>query len=368
MTKTLKEMNASERAEFIEEQTGADLANVKNTVISESEAVGRNIENMIGATQVPLGVIGPFFVNKRKTYVPLATTEGALVASASRGAKAAKNVSVVITKKAMTRAPVFRTNSIYESVAASDWINKNFGEIKKEAEKGSRHLKLLSITPYYVGRNLFLRIKYDTADAMGMNMVTIGTQNACKLIERKLGIKCVALSGNMCVDKKPCGMNSMLGRGRSCVAEAVVKRKDVEEILKTTPEKIIEVNYRKNLIGSAKANSLGFNAHYANIAAAFFIATGQDPAQVVEASIGITTAEMNGEDLYFSVSLPAVEVGTIGGGTRLPTQKEALKIVNAKNADELAEVLCAAVLCGELSLLASLSESTLASSHKRLGR
>jgi hydroxymethylglutaryl-CoA reductase (NADPH) len=185
----------------------------------------------------------------------------------------------------------------------------------------------------------------------------------------------VALSGNMCVDKKANAVNFLLGRGKTVVAEAVVKR-EVLERLGITAEDIHEVNVRKNLIGSALAHSYGFNAHFANIVAAIFIATGQDVAQVVESSMGITSTEPRDDGLYVSVFLPSLEVGTVGGGTGLPTQREALALLGVAgsgnppgtNALKFAEIIAAAVLAGELNLLIALARNELASAHQRLGR
>ena len=212
---------------------------------------------------------------------------------------------------------------------------------------------------------------------MGMNMATIATDKACRYIEANYPkAKYLSLSGNMCVDKKPSVINALLGRGKSVVAEAVIKRDVCINILKITPEEIDFVNKVKNLLGSARAGSISFNAHYANIIAAIFIAAGQDVAQVVESSIGYTWTEVRSGDLYISVTLPSLEVGTVGGGTWLPTQREALEILSiygggnpvGTNAKKFAEIVASAVLAGELSLLAALSAGHLAKAHLRLGR
>ena len=232
----------------------------------------------------------------------------------------------------------------------------------------------MSVTPFLSGRYVFLRFVYDTSEAMGMNMVTIAIQVAVELIKEELGIACLSLSGNMCVDKKPSWLNFIMGRGNSVWAELKIKRDIVKKVLKTTPEKIRAVLLGKAMVGSQMSGSLGFNAHFANIIAALFIATGQDPAHIVEGSLGITSADVeeNG-DLYFSVYLPAVVLGTVGGGTGLVTQKEALKMLGLGNGIkgeslELAAIVGGAVLAGELSLLAALAEGHLARAHESLGR
>ncbi|RLG76373.1 MAG: hydroxymethylglutaryl-CoA reductase (NADPH) [Thermoprotei archaeon] len=368
----------------IEKMLNIQLPNIGFTTIDWNEVVGRNIENPIGAVQVPIGIAGPLKIHgdyaKGEFYIPLATSEGALVASVNRGCKAVTlsgGAKVKILSDTMSRAPVFKTPSIDEALKLVKWVREHFNEIKVEAESTTRYGKLLRIDSFIIGNNVWLRFIYSTGDAMGMNMVTIATDKACKYIEEKLGFKCVSLSGNLCVDKKPSLINMLFGRGKTVVAEAVIKENVIKEVLKTSPEDLVDVNLRKNLLGSARAGSLSFNAHYANIIAAIFVATGQDVAQVVESSMGYTWAEIvNNNDLYISVTLPSLEVGTVGGGTRLPTQRETLQILGVygsgsppgTNAKKFAEIIAAVVLAGELSLLAALSAGHLAEAHRRLGR
>jgi hydroxymethylglutaryl-CoA reductase (NADPH) len=328
---------------------------------------------MVGCAQIPLGVAGPIIVNTKKYYLPLAGTEGALVASINRGCKISREaggINVAVENIGITRGPVFKTKNLKESFAFVEWINKNINKIKSVAESTSHHLKLLNIENQVVGKNVFLRFIFDSSDAMGMNMATIAVSCVADMIKQKYEkVELVSLSGNFCVDKKASWLNFVRGRGKKVWADIIVNKKIVFEILHVAPEKIAEVCYHKNLIGSAISGSTGFNSHFANIVAAIFLATGQDAAHVVEGSLGITTAEVeeNG-DLYFSVYLPDVVCGTVGGGTNLATQKEALKIMNVQSANEFAEVLGGAVLAGELSLLGSLAENSLASAHAKLGR
>jgi len=208
---------------------------------------------------------------------------------------------------------------------------------------------------------------------MGMNMVTIATQAVVELIENSLKIRCVALSGNGCVDKKAAWSNVILGRGLKLQAEVIVPKEVVTETLKTSPQRIIEVVTRKDWLGGAMTGSMGFNGHFANIIAAVFLATGQDMAHVVEGSLGVTTAELRGRDLFFSVMLPDVVMGTVGGGTNLPVQRAALGIMDlgeGKKGEKLVfgRVLGAVVLAGELSLTAALAAGHLARAHANLGR
>lgn len=373
------------RRRAIEKITNTSLSNISFTTIDWNMVVGRNIENPIGAVQIPLGIAGPLLIKgeyaKGEFYVPLATSEGALVASINRGCRAitlSGGATAIVLKDGMARAPVFWTPSLADAVKLVRWVEENFDKLKEAAESTTRHGKLKHIQPFIVGNNVWLRFVYETGDAMGMNMTTIATDVAVKVLEKEFEkAKCISLSGNLCVDKKPSILNELLGRGKTVVAEAIVKRSVVEEKLKTVPEAIVEVNVRKNLVGSARAGSISYNAHFANIIAAIFIATGQDVAQVVESSLGFTWAEINeDEDLLISVTLPSLEVGTVGGGTRLPTQVEALRILGVQgggdppgtNAKKFAEIIAATVLAGELSLLAALAAGHLAEAHKRLGR
>jgi len=372
------------RRRFLEKKVGKVFSAIASTLLDFEELVGKNIENPIGAVQIPLGVAGPLKVNgdhaKGEFYVPLATHEGALVASINRGCKGitlSGGARAKVIKDGMARAPVFKVPDVETAHRLVQWVKERFNEIKEVAESTTRHGKLLEIQPFIMGNNVWLRFVYFTGDAMGMNMATIATDKVCDFIERNFGdAVCLALSGNMCVDKKPAHLNELLGRGKTVVAEAIIKKEVLEKVFKTDAKTIHEVNLRKNWLGSGYAGSLSFNAHIANIIAAVFLATGQDAAQVVESSMGYTWTEVRGEDLYISVTLPSLEVGTVGGGTRLPTQREALEILGVAgggdppgtNALKFAEIVASAVLAGELNLLAALAAKQLAKAHERLGR
>ncbi|WP_255197237.1 hydroxymethylglutaryl-CoA reductase (NADPH) [Halorarius litoreus] len=373
---------AAARRHLLAEETGADLDTVGDYAF-DAEQADSAIENMMGAAQVPMGIAGPIPVNGGAAdgthYLPLATTEGALVASVNRGCsaiRAAGGSTARVLKNAMTRAPVFRVADVGEAAEVSSWVRANADTLREAAEATTSHGELREVTPYVVGDNVFLRFAYDTKDAMGMNMATIATQEAAELVEAETPAELVALSGNLCTDKKPAAINAVEGRGRTVAADVLLSREQVEDRFKTTPEAIAEANTRKNLVGSAKAGSLGFNAHAANTIAAAFLACGQDIAQVVEGSNAITTVDVRGDELYASLTIASLEVGTVGGGTKLPTQAEALDVLGVRgggdpagaNADALAEVICTGALAGELSLLGALASSHLASAHEELGR
>ncbi len=371
------------RRAAISELTGVEFKHIDQFSFDAEDITKRNIENMIGAVQVPLGVAGPLLVNGEyasgRYYIPLATTEGALVASTHRGCSvitACGGANVRIFRDEMTRAPVFRVKDVMGARRLVEWVKENLQRLKEKAGETTRFGRLLAVDPFVAGRNVFLRFSYDTGDAMGMNMVTIATDAAVDLIIEENDVELVALSGNMCTDKKPAAINAIMGKGKTVSADVVLSREIVLGKLKTTPERMVEVNYRKNLIGSARAGSLGFNAHAANIAAAMFIACGQDAAHVVEASNAMTTMELKDDALYCSVTLPSLAVGTVGGGTRIGAQQECLNMLGAAgagdppgvNSKKLAEIIAAAVLAGEISLIGALAARHLAKAHATLGR
>ncbi|QFU81664.1 hydroxymethylglutaryl-CoA reductase (NADPH) [Natronorubrum aibiense] len=378
---------ATARRLFVERETETDLETIGEYTFPAA-AAEPNIENMIGAAQIPMGVVGPVDVDggaaDGEHYLPLATTEGALLASVNRGLgviRSAGGADARVTKNGMTRAPVFRVAGVAEAAETVEWVADNVETLREAAESTTSHGELIDIEPYVVGDSVYLRFAYDTKDAMGMNMATIATGEACEIVEDETPASLVALSGNLCSDKKPAAINAVEGRGRSVTADVLIPGELVEQRLHTTADAIAEANTRKNLTGSAKAGSLGFNAHAANVVAAAFLATGQDEAQVVEAANTITTMDARERedgttDLYASVSLASLEVGTVGGGTKLPTQAEALEILGLRgggepagsNADALAEIIAVGALAGELSLLAALASRHLASAHEDLGR
>lgn len=367
------------RREFAEQISGANLKHVSHHSLDMDRAMKKNIENPIGVVQIPVGLVGPLQINGAHAqgdyYVPLATSEGALVASVNRGcsiSKAVGGITVRIIDDKMTRAPVIRADSIQKALELKEWIERHFIELKEAAESTTRHGRLLKVDPVIVvGRYVYPRFTFTTGDSMGMNMVTIATEKALEILTRETRAHVVALSGNLCVDKKPSALNLIEGRGKSIVAEIIIPKNIVEEKLKTTAESIVEVNLAKNMIGSAISGSMGFNAQYANMIGAIFLATGQDEAHIVEGSLGVTTAEEQKGDLYFSVTLPDVPLATVGGGTSLETATECLQIMGVQgegNVGKFAEIVGATVLAGELSLMGALAAGHLARAHKNLGR
>ena len=403
------------RRKYIENKLSIELENLGKHILDFNELVGKNIENPIGAVQIPVGIAGPLPIEgetvRDEVFIPLATTEGALVAGVNRGCSLVKKsktkvVTRIIDDK-MTRAPVFKFRSVKDAILFVNFIFDNIEILRTIAKvksddlfkkiKGgmdlnditevfksnsvavSRYTKLLNVKPVIVGNTVFVELSFNTGDAMGMNMVTIASNYISKWLVMNSPVEAnlVGISGNFCVDKKPNAKSLHRGRGKTVIAEVVVKKEYVKEIMRTDPETLMELNMKKNLIGSAISGSLGFNAHFANIIAAIFLATGQDLAHVSEASVGLTNVEQTAEgDLYVSVYIPDLPVGTVGGGTRLPTARECLKILGCEgsgnppgtNAKRLAEIISAAILVGEINLLSSIATNELAKAHQSLGR
>ncbi|MBR6204988.1 MAG: hydroxymethylglutaryl-CoA reductase (NADPH) [Candidatus Methanomethylophilaceae archaeon] len=371
------EEDAEDRRAAVEEFAGVRFEHIGRCGMDYGCA-SKNIENMIGVTQVPLGFAGPVKILGEHAdgdfLVPLATTEGALVASVSRGMSVitrSGGATVRVFGDAMTRAPVFRVRDLAHCVEVMEWIDRNHPAIEEAVSSTTSHGRLVRIEKFPDGRNLFVRLSFSTGDAMGMNMATIASEAVCRLIESNTGAVMVSVSGNMCSDKKPAAINVIEGRGKTVVAEVKVPRDLVSSALHATAESIAETNTRKNLVGGSMSGMLGANAHAANMAAALYIATGQDPAQVVGCSMTLTTCESLDGDLYMCVRVPAVEVGTVGGGTRLPFQKEALEMMGCYGegkARKLAEIVAVTILAGELSTLAAQAAGQLGNAHERLAR
>lgn len=373
-SKRSESLTVQERRALIEEELKLDLSLLAAGDPYEEEFKG-NCENCIGTVQIPVGVAGPLLFaapEPLEVIVPLATTEAALVASVNRGCRAialSGGLTTSIEKKGMSRAPCFLLPSVQR---AKEFVAKTanlFSDMGKFVAALSSHMRLLEIKPWVFGSTVYLRFTYDTDDAMGMNMVTIMTD---KLVHEYLleeGVEYIALSGNMCVDKKPTALNFLEHRGFHGIAQVVLSHEVLKKILKTTAERILETHIRKNLMGTAAAGSMAFNSHYANILAALFAATGQDLAHVSEACMGMTTIEKREEGIVFSVTLPDLPLGTIGGGTSLPFQNLCLKMLGCAGAGgsgRFARIVTGAVLAGELSLLAALSTGHLSTAHETL--
>lgn len=347
-----------------------------------SKVMGTCCENVIGYMPVPVGVAGPLLLDEKQFHVPMATTEGCLVASTNRGCRALSlsgGCHSRILADSMTRGPVVRLPSACRAAEVKVWLETSdgFSTIKEAFDQTSRFARLEKLLVGLAGRNLYIRFQSQTGDAMGMNMLSKGTEHALRRLQQQFpDMQVLAVSGNYCTDKKSAAINWIMGRGKSAVCEATIPAKVVREVLKSSTAALVELNTNKNLVGSAMAGSIGgFNAHAANIVAAIYIACGQDPAQTVGSSNCITQMEpagADGEDLYVSCTMPSIELGTVGGGTNLPPQQACLQMLGVQgtsssqpgdNARQLARVVCATVLAGELSLMAALAAGHLVKSH-----
>eukprot|EP00934_Nitzschia_sp_Nitz4_P003859 Nitzschia sp. Nitz4//scaffold111_size72815//67337//69346//NITZ4_005802-RA/size72815-snap-gene-0.104-mRNA-1//1//CDS//3329533216//3849//frame0 len=345
---------------------------------------GANCETVVGYIPLPVGLVGPMTLNNESIYFPMATTEGCLVASANRGAKAISQgggAFARIVRDGITRAPCVRMGSAMEAADLKLWCEQpaNFAKLKQAFETTTSFGKLQSCNPTVAGKDVFLRLVCFSGDAMGMNMVSKGSLAVIKFLQDEFPtLQLVALSGNMCTDKKAAAMNWLEGRGKSVVVEATIPASVVKSTLKTSVPALVFTNLHKNLIGSAMAGVVGgYNAHASNIVTAVFLATGQDPAQNVESSNCMTLMEETPEgNLWISCTMPSIEVGTVGGGTSLEAQTACLQVVGCKgggaspgdNAKKLATVVAAATMAGELSLMAALAANTLVQAHMKHNR
>jgi hydroxymethylglutaryl-CoA reductase (NADPH) len=379
------------RRMYLEKKYGIELKKIGNSSIDFNDAFNRNIENPIGATQVPLGFAGELKVNgnhAKGTYpILLATTEGRLVAGMSRGIKVfneAGGITTTVIKEGMARAPVVRVNSARDAIKLINWIHSKeaFDFFKDEFYRSTKYAKQKEVKAYTAGRYVHIRFKSSTGAAMGMNMITIASRKAVDAMipkvkeELGLDVTFISTTGNLCTDKKPAYIDVLEGRGVSVIAEAKIPKELLKERFRVTPEMVAEICRVKCLQGSALAGSHGFNAHVANVLAAMYIAYGQDPAQIVEGSQAITDAVVDDGDLYVSCFLPALEVGTYGGGTKRETQQEALRLLGlygegdetGKTRLAFAEVVAAACLASEINLLAIEAAGELAFTHGTLKR
>ncbi|KAL8521172.1 hypothetical protein ACS0TY_011644 [Phlomoides rotata] len=377
---------AAIRRESLQRITGKSLAGLPLEGFNYEAILGQCCEMPVGYVQIPVGIAGPLLLNGVEYSVPMATTEGCLVASTNRGCKAiyaSGGATSIILRDGMTRAPVVRFATAKRAAELKFFLEDplNFEALSLVFNSSSRFGRLQSIKCAVAGKNLYIRFTCSTGDAMGMNMVSKGVQNVMDFLNKEFpDMDVIGISGNYCSDKKPAAVNWIEGRGKSVVCEAIIKEEIVKKVLKTDVASLVELNMLKNLTGSAMAGALGgFNAHASNIVSAVFIATGQDPAQNVESSSCITMVEAvnDGKDLHISVTMPSIEVGTVGGGTQLASQAACLNLLGVKGASRevpgansrlLATIVAGSVLAGELSLLSAIAAGQLVKSHMKYNR
>ncbi|HEX4690083.1 MAG TPA: hydroxymethylglutaryl-CoA reductase [Solirubrobacteraceae bacterium] len=370
---------AQRRREFLTERTGASLEHIGSYSFDPHVLPG-NIEHFTGVAQVPIGIAGPLLVDgehaQGEFYVPMATAEGTLVASYNRGMKllhAAGGVRTTILDDRMQRAPSFLFASAREARDFGEWLDAHFDEIRDAAEATTRSGKLQDIEQYPAGRILYTRFNYTTGDAAGQNLTGKATQAACHWIldHYEPGVDQFFLESNFATDKKSSQINMLRTRGKRVVAEATIP----DALLKEHMNSGTELMYRARQVSNLGGFMSGVNnngSHSANGITAMFIATGQDVANVAESSAGFVYAEQrpNG-DYYYSITIPALIVGTYGGGTSLPTQRECLELLGCHGKGgvrKFAEIVAATVLCGELSLGSAIVAQEWVDAHDLYGR
>jgi hydroxymethylglutaryl-CoA reductase (NADPH) len=369
---------AERRRSFLHDQTGVNLEHVGSFSFDPGVLPG-NVENFSGVAQVPIGIAGPLRINGEHAqgdfYVPLATTEGTLVASYNRGMRLLSEcggVKTTVVDDQMQRAPAFILEDALEARQFGEWVDQHQEEICAAAQETTRSGKLTYIGQYQVGPLRYLRVNYTTGDAAGQNMTGRATLAACEWIKANYpGDAEFVLSGAIDTDKKHSQINMLLTRGKRVVAEAVIKNDVLQRLMGVDTKTVYD--YRQiGMVGGFLAGSSYNGAHAANGLTAIFIATGQDVANISESHAGITYSRLldNG-DYYWSVTLTSLIVATYGGGTGLPTQRECLELLGCYGtgkARKLAEICAATVLAGDTSLTSAILAGHWVTSHERLGR
>ena len=369
---------ADARRRFVKEQTGAGLTHVGNFSIDPATLPG-NIENFLGVAQVPIGLAGPLRINgehaKGDFYIPMATSEGTLVASYNRGMRLLSEsggVRTTVVGQFMQRSPAFFFDDALQARDFGEWIAANFEAIKQAAETTTRSGKLINIRQFAIGPVRNLRFNYTTGDAAGQNMTGKATRAACEWIMKNYPKKArYILSGNMDTDKKHSRINMLVTRGKRVVAECTIKGDLLQSMMHTTAKDLFFTRQISN-VGAFLAHSANNGAHAANGLTAMFIATGQDVANVSESHAGVTYSQLldNG-DYYWSITLTSLIVATYGGGTGLATQRECLEMLDCYGkgkANKFAEICAAVVLAGDTSLSSAILADEWVSSHDAMGR
>lgn len=370
---------ARAKRDFVAQQTGAELNHI-GQFSSPPELVSGNCENFMGMTQMPIGVTGPVQINGQyaqgEFFIPLATTEGTLVASYNRGMRAISEsggITTTVFDDYMQRAPAFKFTSARDVQAFMQWFDESYDTIKSQAEQTSSVAKLEFVQRWPVHNLLYMRWNYCTGDAAGQNMVSKATHHACNWIRKNSPVEIVqyAFSGGMDTDKKHSHINNLYSRGKRVVAEITLKKEVLEKLMRTTAESVQSMRDITSQ-GALLAGSSYTGGHSANGIAAFFIATGQDEANVVESHAGQTfTKALPNGDLYWSWTLPSIIVATFGGGTGLATQKECLQMmdcVGKGKARKLAEIAATVVAAGDISIANAVVADEFVDSHEKYGR
>ena len=376
------EQAKTDRLAWLRARTGEKLESAAATVIEAASLTG-NLENFAGSVEVPVGLAGPLLFRgetvQGAVVAPMATTEGALVASASRGARAlslAGGVSTRVLSQRMSRAPVFEFADLAGAARFAQWLDTRRPQLEAQVRLVSRHARLVAVDPYQIGRYLHVRFVFETADAAGQNMTTAATWQICAWLDEVLiheqGLHPLntMLEGNLSSDKKVSAISLLAGRGTRVTAECVVPGNVVASVLKTTPAAIAR-GHRTAVIGGQQAGMSGYGINAANVVASVFLATGQDVACVHESGVSVLSIEDEDEDLIATILLPNLVVGTVGGGTGLPDQSDWLGVLDCRGpggAVRLAEIIAGFALALDLSTAAAMVSGQFADAHRRLGR
>jgi NADP-dependent 3-hydroxy-3-methylglutaryl-CoA reductase len=371
-----------QRLDWLRARTGTELPSLDDGRL-DARALSGNVENFAGSVEVPVGLAGPLLFTgdaaRGSVVAPLATTEGALIASASRGARAITAGGGVTTKvlsQRMTRAPAFEFADVAAAVRFTDWLRAHRPDLEEQVRLVSRYARLVDVDPYQIGRYLHVRFVFETADAAGQNMTTVATWQICCWVRDTLagdeGLRParMLIEGNLSSDKKASVANMLVGRGTRVTAECRIPADVVESVLKSTPAEIVK-GHRTLVLGNQQTGMVGSGLNAVNIVAGLFVATGQDIACVHESGVSILFMEVDGGDLIATMLLPSLVTGTVGGGTSLPHQRDwltALGCAGPGGGPRFAEIVAGFALALDVSTTAAMVSGQFADAHQRLGR
>ena len=366
------------RQQWLKEQTGHQ---VPEFALDSPENLKGLIENHLGYVGLPMSVSGPLKIDgtyaRGDFYVPLCTVEGTLSFSMTRGfylTHRSGGIKTQHVKQELSRAPVFRFKEIDEAMTFLDKVDEHYDAIKAAAESTTKHGKLLRIDKHPIHNRVILDFIYDTAEAAGQNMVTMSTDAACRYIVDNLSngapYKFLVESG-FNADKNPAHRSLIMGRGHHVISSIQIPNRLCKKLMRVGVDELLEARTDKQL-GSQMAGALGFNLHTANALAALYLALGQDVACVSENAVGVATYEKRGDDLYSTLSMPSMTVGTVGGATRLLAQKANLEMIGCAGGEhssrKLSEIICASALALEISLAGAIVSNEFAKAHAKFGR
>ena len=366
--------NPSMRRAWLEQNTGHTLDAAADAAFA-AEQVRGNIENLVGAVHVPLGIAGPIRVDGEHAhglyYVPFATTEGTLVSTYQYGMRAiteAGGANAHVLADSLDITPCFMLTSASDAISFSHWLRDHLSELRDVAAETTAHGRLVELHTHVFGRRVFARFVFTTGDAMGMNMINIAVDQICRHATEMTDCERYYLRCNYSSDKKPAAINLLRPYGKEVAIDFTLPATVAETHLGVSPRELLEFT-AAGRHGAMQAGALGMNAHFANGLAAIYIACGQDVAQIVNASIGFIDLELvDQDDLYVFARLPNLVVGTVGGGTNLPTQRECLALLDCRGdgtAPKFAEIVAATLVAGDIAIAAALANGRFIEAHRQ---